>query len=94
MCSPRGVVKEFEDLKAAIERLAGSAGTAEFHRILRQHGAHRVQDFTRSQMARLCASDVYGLLRELRAAARENQEPLALEDTNVPQHDSAASGGR
>jgi hypothetical protein len=37
MCSPRGVAKELEELKIAVEQLAGSEGVAEFARILRQH---------------------------------------------------------
>jgi len=78
MCSPRGVLREFEDLKTAVENLAGSAGVAEYYRILRQHGADRPQQFKTMQSARLCAKDVYVLLEKLRANARENQAAFSL----------------
>ena len=78
MCSPRGVLREFEDLKTAVENLAGSAGVAEYYRILRQHGADRPQQFKTMQSARLCAKDVYVLLERLRANARENQAAFSL----------------
>ena len=45
MCSTRGVLEEFEDLKTAVENLAGSAGVAEYYRILRQHGVDRPRQF-------------------------------------------------
>jgi AAA domain len=77
MSSQRGVVKEFEELQAAIEHLAGSTGAAEYHRILRQHGVDQARDFASPQPARMCAKEMYALLQELRAAARENQEPPA-----------------
>lgn len=79
MCHPRGVVKEFEDLKREVERLAGSSGVAEYSRLLRQHGVDSPKRFKASQPARLCARDVFGLLEELRANARENQSELPLE---------------
>ena len=79
MCHPRGVVKEFEDLRSEIERLAGSTGVAEYCRILRQHGVEHPKRFKASQPARVCAKDVFGLLEELRANARENQSELPLE---------------
>ena len=84
MCSPRGVVKEFEELKAAIEALAGSTGAAEYHRILRQHGVEKPRDFTSSHPAQMCAKEVFALLADLRAAARENQEPLSLAEAGEP----------
>src|SRR6266567_1149741 len=83
MSSLRGVVKEFDELKAAIEQLAGSTGAAEYHRILRQHEVERPKDFTSPQPARMCAKDVFALLTELRAAARENQEPAPHRDPNT-----------
>ena len=52
MCSPRGVVKEFDALKASVEALAGSTGFAEYHRILRQHGVDRPRQFQSTQPAR------------------------------------------
>jgi hypothetical protein len=78
MCSPRGVLEEFEDLKTAVEKLAGSAGVAEYYRILRQHGVERPRQFQTMQPARLCAKDVYVLLEQLRANARENQAAFSL----------------
>jgi hypothetical protein len=79
MSSPRSVLKEFEELKGAIEALAGSTGAAEYHRILRQHGVQRSKDFTRTQPARMCAKEVLALLAELRAAASDNRETLSAE---------------
>jgi len=78
MCSPRGVLEEFEDLKKAVEHLAGSTGVAEYYRILRQHGVDRPRQFKTMQPARLCAKDVYVLLEQLRASARENQAAFSL----------------
>jgi hypothetical protein len=78
MCTPRGVVKEFEDLRIAVENLAGSAGVAEYYRILRQHGVDRPRQFKSMQPARLCAKDVYVLLEQLRASAQENQAAFSL----------------
>jgi DNA polymerase III delta prime subunit len=80
MCSPRGVVKELENLKAAIERLPGSTGVAEYYRILRQHGIDHPMRFKARQPARLCAKDLFGLLEELRRNARENASQLPLEN--------------
>ncbi len=78
MCSPRGVANEFSALKASIEALAGSAGVAEYYRILRKHGVSHPRQFRSMQPARLCAKDVYVLLEQLRANVRENQgEPQA-----------------
>ena len=79
MCHPRGVAKEFEDLRSEVERLAGSPGLAEYSRILREHGVEHPKRFKSSQPARLCAKDVFSFLEELRANARENQSELALE---------------
>ena len=76
MCTPRGVVKELEDLRAEVEALAGSAGIAAHNRLLRQHGVEHPRQFRTSQPARLCAKDVFALLEELRAKARENQNEL------------------
>jgi len=78
MCTPRGVLEEFQDLKTAVENLAGSAGVAEYYRILRQHGVERPRQFKTMQPARLCAKDVYVLLEQLRASARENQAAFSL----------------
>jgi hypothetical protein len=78
MCSPRGVLEEFEGLKTAVENLAGSAGVAEYYRILRQHGVDRPRQFKTMQPARLCAKDVYVLFEQLRANARENQAAFSL----------------
>jgi len=78
MCSPRGVLEEFEDLKTAVENLAGSAGVTEYYRILRQHGVDRARQFKTMQPARLCAKDVYVLLEQLRANARENQAAFSI----------------
>ena len=79
MSSMRGVVKEFDELQAKIELLAGSTGNAEYHRILRQHGVERAREFTSTQPARMCAKELFALLEELRAAARENQEPMLVD---------------
>jgi len=79
MCSPRGVAKEFGELKVEIEQLAGVPGLAEYARILRQHGVERPKEFKTSQTARLCAKEVYALLEMLRSNARENTEPLEAE---------------
>jgi hypothetical protein len=79
MCTPRGVVKEFDELKTAVEQLAGSTGVAEYSRILRQHGVSQPKQFKASQPARVCAQDVFVLLEELRRNACENQGDLALE---------------
>ena len=79
MCTPRGVNEEFEQLRLAIEDLAGSAGVAEYFRILRQHGVERPRQFKSAQPARLCAKDIYVLLEQLRASAREKQHKLDLE---------------
>jgi hypothetical protein len=78
MCSPRGVVKEFDALKASVEALAGSTGVAEYYRILRLHGVDRSRQFQSTQPARLCAKDVYILLEQLRSNARENQAEVML----------------
>jgi hypothetical protein len=59
MCSPRGVAKELEGLKIAVEQLAGSAGVAEYLRILGQHGVENPNEFRTTQTARLCAKDVF-----------------------------------
>ena len=53
MCHPRGVVKEFEDLRSEVERLAGSPGLAEYWRILREHGVEHPKRSESSQPARL-----------------------------------------
>ena len=88
MCSPRGVLKELDGLRAAIEELAGSTGTAEFYRILRQHGVERPREFTSTQPARMCAKEVFALLTELRAAACDNQErPSTAESDIAPAED-------
>jgi hypothetical protein len=84
MCSPRGVLEEFEDLKTAVENLAGSAGVAEYYRILRQHGVDQPRHFKTMQRARLCAKDVYVLLEQLRANARQNQAAFSLEPEIQP----------
>jgi AAA domain len=77
MCSPRGVIKELDDLRTKIEQLAGSTGVAECQRILRQHGVGHAKQFKSSQPARMCAKDVFGLLEELRRNASDNQRELA-----------------
>jgi hypothetical protein len=78
MCSPRGVAKEFEILKAEIEQLGGSTGLAEFDSILRRHGVHYPKHFHSSQPARLCSKDVYALLEQLRSNAQENPGRASL----------------
>ena len=78
MCSPRGVAKELEELKTAIEQLAGSTGVAEYARILRQHGVDRPKEFKTARTARLCAKDVFALLDELRRNAHENDPQMSL----------------
>ena len=78
MCSPRGVTNEFDALKASIEALAGSAGVAEYYGILRKHGVSHPRQFRSTQPARLCAKDVYVLLEQLRANAKENQSELEV----------------
>jgi hypothetical protein len=88
MCSPRGVAREFAELQAAIEQLAGSAGNSEYHRILRQHGAQGPKDFSSAQPARLCSKDLFALVTDLRAAARENQAPAPASDAG---QDAAAT---
>ena len=68
-------------MRAAIEQLAGATGVAEYFRLLRQHGVERPKDFKTAQPARLCARDVFALVEELRANARENALELeALEN--------------
>ena len=84
MCSPRGVTKELEELKIAVERLAGSAGAAEYARILRDHGVESPKEFRTTQTARLCAKDVFALLEELRENVRENEDPPELGPENLP----------
>ncbi len=74
MCSPRGVMNELAELRKAIEELAGSAGVAEYYRILRQHGAEHPRQFRRMQLARLCAKDVYVLLEQLRSNVRDKEQ--------------------
>jgi hypothetical protein len=83
MCSPRGVAKEFEELKIAVEQLAGSVGLAEFARILHQHGAENPKEFRTTQTARLCAKDICALLEELRANARENENAFEMGPENL-----------
>jgi hypothetical protein len=78
MCSPRGVMKEFDALKASVEALAGSTGVAEYEHILRRHTVDHPRAFQSAQRARLCAKDVYVLLEQLRSNARENQSELTL----------------
>jgi hypothetical protein len=80
MCSPRGVAKEFDVLKAEIEQLGGSTGLAEFDSILRRHGVHHPKQFRSSQPARLCAKDVYALLEQFRSNAQENQGELPFDE--------------
>jgi hypothetical protein len=70
------VAKELDELRATIEQLAGAPGVAEYARILRQHGVERTKDFKTAQPARLCAKDVFALVEELRANARENTREL------------------
>jgi hypothetical protein len=82
MCSPRGVVKEFDDLKTAIEALAGSTGVAEYDSVLRKHNVHHPKQFKSSQPARLCAKEVYALVEQLRANGQENQGELPFEPEN------------
>src|SRR5260370_23411275 len=72
MCTPRGVMKELDDLRTAIEQLAGSTGVAEYQRILRQHGVGHAKQFKSSQPARICAKDLFVLLEELRRNASDN----------------------
>ncbi len=78
MCTPRGVLEEFDGLKKAVEHLAGSTGVAEYYRILKQHGVERPRQFKTMQPVRLCAKDLYKLLEQLRANARENQAAFSL----------------
>jgi hypothetical protein len=78
MCSPRGVMKELDALKASVEALAGSTAVAEYYRILQQHGVDRPRQFQSAQPARLCAKDVYVLLEQLRSNVRENQGEARL----------------
>jgi hypothetical protein len=94
MCSPRGVVKEFEELKGSIEALTGATGTAAFHRILRQHGVESPRDFTSTQPARMCAKEVFALVSELRAASSNNRESLTAADAGAPAPDGATVGAR
>jgi hypothetical protein len=82
MCTPRRVVKEFENFRAEVEQLAGSTGVAEYCRILRQHGVDHPKRFKASQPARVCAKHVFELLAELRENAIENESQLPLEATN------------
>ena len=89
MCTPRGVVTEFEGLKSELETLAGSTGVAEYYRILRQHGVENPKRFKASQPARLCAREIFGLLEELRRNAQDNESQLPLEAGNV--HESPAA---
>jgi hypothetical protein len=84
MCTPRGVIEEFDQLRLAIERLAGSEGVVEYFRLLRQHGVDRRRQFKSMQPARLCAKDVYLLLEQLRANARANQCTFEIEMNGVP----------
>jgi energy-coupling factor transporter ATP-binding protein EcfA2 len=81
MCSPRGVAQELERMQVEVAELAGTTGTAEFARILRQHGADRAKDFKTAQAARLCGREVLALLEELRANARENQAAAKNDET-------------
>ena len=91
MCSPRGVTHEFEALKASIEALAGSTGVAEYYGILRNHGVSHPRQFRSTQPARLCAKDVYVLLEQLRANAKENQSELQTDEkTEAVAADTAA----
>jgi hypothetical protein len=83
MCTPRGVLKEFEGLEKEVERLAGSTGVAEYYRILREHNVDHPKRFRASQPARLCAKDVFGLLEELRRNAHENDSQLPSGATGV-----------
>ena len=75
MCSPRGVVKEFENLKAGIATLAGSTGVAEYYRILRQHGVDHPRDSRRA--SRHDCSSPLGL-RVHHATAGKRLHGLAL----------------
>ena len=84
MCSPRGVMNEFTELKKAIEELAGSTGVAEYYRILRLHGAEHARQFRSMQPARLCVKDVYVLLEQLRANVRDKEQALDLGLEAVP----------
>jgi hypothetical protein len=74
MCSKRGVMNELAELRKAIDELAGSTGVAEYHQILRQHGAEHPWQFRRMQLARLCAKDVYVLLEQLRSNVRDKEQ--------------------
>ena len=84
MCTPRGVVKEFDGLEKALGQLAGSTGVAEYYRILRQHGVEHPKRFKASQPARLCAKEVFGLLEELRRNALDNESQLPLGTASDP----------
>ncbi len=81
MCSPRGVIQEFERLKAEVEALAGTTGGAEFARILRQHGADRFKDFKTALAARQCAKEVWALVEQLRSNAGENSPEAIVDDS-------------
>jgi len=74
MCSPRGVMNEFAELKKAIEELAGPAGVTEYYRVLREHGTEHPRQFRSMQPARLCAKDVYVLLEQLRSNVRDKEQ--------------------
>jgi hypothetical protein len=79
MRTPRGVAEEFERLKAAAIKLAGSTGNAEYTRILRECGVKRPREFKSSQPARACLKRIYELVEELRRNARENTLPFDFE---------------
>ena len=84
MCSPRGVAQELTALKASIESLAGSTGAAEYFAVPRRHGVSHPRQFRSAQPARLCAKDVYALLEQLRANARENKGSYRCRTRKLP----------
>jgi hypothetical protein len=81
-------------LRTAIEQLAGATGVGEYERLFRQHGVERPKDYKTAQPARLYAKDVFALVEELRANARENALELeVLEQERSAVERAGVSGG-
>jgi hypothetical protein len=72
MCSPRGVIDEFERLKEAITQAAGAEGESGYGEILKRHNVENASQFKSSQPARLCAKELFQAIQSFQKASATN----------------------